>query len=147
MPGSPRHVNQLISSKRTRPCKINQFTSTCAPRLHRATWNNRANELEIRVDRMLQNLKPFTRVNTNLPARLVHSSHLGVTCQLFLPLQSSAPSRRPNNSPGSSEQSITPMFWVSRLCKYVDSSFYGRELWPSRIIHEQYGPDRLARMP
>ena len=81
MPGSARHVNRLISPNRTKPCKISPFTPTCAPRLHRTTWNNRANELEIRVARMLRNLKPFTHVNSNPAARSLHSSHLGVTCQ------------------------------------------------------------------
>jgi hypothetical protein len=38
-------------------------------------------QLEIRADQILQNLKLFTRVNMGRAARLLRSSHLGVTCQ------------------------------------------------------------------
>ena len=79
--GSPRHVNRLILAKANKPCKINLFTPTCAPRLHRATLEQPHNQREIRADRMLQNLKAFTHVNTSLAGRSLHSSHLGVTCR------------------------------------------------------------------
>jgi hypothetical protein len=44
---------------------------------------------------MLQILKAFTHVNRMLAARLLHSSHLGVTCQSFYRCIAACPSPLP----------------------------------------------------
>jgi hypothetical protein len=80
---------------------------------------------------MLQNLKPFTCVNANPAARSLHSSHLGVTCQLFLPLQSSAlPLDAPTIHPGAQSNRSHPCFGLagygSMLTLILMARSYGR---------------------